>query len=193
MWMLLSWKATFDKNQWPRWSHLSDDQKEIVLKKQRTNINKYYLDYARIKIAEAWEKWESASTWIGKPLKKWISRNARTIAQTLDLPTPESIWWSALPTVLSQLPPTQKKKKKKFTKSSLTSLFQQTWDAELDNMLDTWREYVEDAAFYKPALKPWQILLRKKIEDNEFSEPYMYEFKVMKPKYLQKYFPDTNS
>lgn len=146
---------------------------------------KYYLRYVKSKIAEAWEYGESASEFIQKPTVKHISRDISVgVAQTLDIPSAD-YWYNLIQT--SKLINTWSKSKR-FDPRKMPSLFQRTWDAALDNMLDDGREWVEKPSSVWYTLKPNQILLRKYSPDDEHDWPHQYEFKVYNPSYLKWHF-----
>ncbi len=184
---LLQWHPLRQKYWYYANSMVLSRKQSKTKERARNNIRDFLIKWATEKIWNNWKRYHKADI---------IHMTQTKISDVFAVPG--SLELDTNPADLKKYPPkpsaflTPRKPKKKFDKKSLASLFYQTWDAELDNLLHDWREYVEDASFFKPQLKPWQILLRKRMEDNDFSEPYMCEFKVMKPKYLQKHFPDIN-
>lgn len=185
---LLKWHPLLKKYKHYAYPMVRSWKSSKSIENARNNVREYLIKWAKERI---WSQWWKQTH------KQWLRDfSAHKTASVLSIPGRLDIHSDSEDLIKN--PPrkndlkSRNPKNKKFDKRSLTILFQQTWDAELDNLLHEWREYVEDAAFFKPALKPWQILLRRSMQDNDFSEPYMCEFKVLKPKYLQKHFPDTN-
>jgi hypothetical protein len=173
MWMLLSRKWTFDKNRSKTKNALSEQEKEIIRKKQRDNIKKYYYNYVKERIANEREKAESATTWITKPLAPIVAWTSRAVATTLDIPSINS--WSIIEErnfPIEQI--REKPLKKSFNKKSLSSLFHQTWDTTLDNLLDNGRE-ISDFVPNGMRAKLWYVILRKHDPD-EWDYPAQYEF-----------------